>query len=91
VSGIIHETRPVKVWVDVDAGIADFVLALNDIPGIRTHASCQGTFGEGGAEPYGAHVMVTWKDDDALARLSHLRMRRLGAALGYVYPTPMNA
>jgi hypothetical protein len=77
---------PIKVWIDVDIGIADFVLTLNEIPGIRTLASCQGTIGEGGPKPYGAQVMVTWTDDAALARLAHLRMTRLGPNYGYVHP-----
>lgn len=81
-----HTTKPIKVWADIDVGIADFVLALNEIPGVRTLASCQGTIGEGGAEPYEPHVMVSWQDDVALDRLSHLRMKRLGNSFGYVYP-----
>jgi len=43
-----HKTIPIQVWVDVDEGIADMVLYLNTIPGVRTHACCQGTLGEGG-------------------------------------------
>jgi hypothetical protein len=82
----IHETRPIKVWIDADVGIADFILELNEIPGIRTLASCQGTIGEGGAEPYGPHVMVSWEDSAALDRLSRLQMTRLGPTFGYVYP-----
>lgn len=81
-----HPTVAIKVWVDVDVGIADLVLALNEIPGVRTLASCQGTLGEGRAAPYGPQVMVTWADDEALARLSHLRLTRLGPAFGYVHP-----
>lgn len=81
-----HPTIPIKVWIDADVGIADFVLALNEIPGIRTLASCQGTIGEGGPNPYEAQVMVTWTDDAALARLSHLRLTRLGPSYGYVHP-----
>lgn len=81
-----HPTVPVRVWADVDAGIADFVIALNEVPGIRTLASCQGTLGEGGAEPYEGHVMISWEDDAALARISHLRIKPLGDHFGYVYP-----
>ena len=86
-----HQTIPIKVWVDVDVGIADFVLALNEIPGIRTHASCQGTFGEGGPEPYEPQVVVTWADEAALNRLSHLRITRLGPNFGYVHPAERRA
>ena len=64
-----HKTRPIKVWVDADLGIADMVEYLNTIPGVRTLASCQGTIGEGGPAPFRAQVMETWPDE-AFARLS---------------------
>lgn len=66
---VIHETVPVQVWVDIDVGVARTVQALQEIPGVRTHASCQGTIGEGGAAPYEAYVEVSWLDDEALAEL----------------------
>lgn len=81
-----HSTIPVQVWVDVDIGIADFVRELNLIPGIRTHASCQGTIGEGGSAPYGPQVMVTWQDAAALGRLARYRKTWLSDALAYVHP-----
>ena len=62
-----HKTVSVQVWVDVDEGIASFVSALNRISGVRTHSSCQGTLGEGGAEPYGPYVVVSWDNATALA------------------------
>ena len=62
---VIHETVPLKVWADVDVGIANMVRRLNEIPDVRTHASCQGTIGEGGASPYRAHVMVSWRTPEA--------------------------
>jgi hypothetical protein len=61
--GLPHETRPVQVWVDADVGIADAIIYLNTIAGVRTHASCQGTVGEGGPNPYRAQVMATWTDE----------------------------
>lgn len=83
----IHSTRSIKVWVDVDEGVADYVLMLNEIPGVRTEASCQGTIGEGGAAPYPAHVLVSWLDDAARARLVEVgRVVDLGTNHGYVYP-----
>lgn len=91
-SNVIHKTRALRVWVDVDEGIADLVLVLNDIPGVRTYASCQGTIDEGGAAPYAAHVMVGWADDGARALLGVAaiafggRIEELGPNLGYVYP-----
>ena len=60
---VIHKTRPLQIWVDVDEGIARAVEYLNRIPGVRTFASCQGTIGEGGAEPYRAHVLAYWPED----------------------------
>jgi tRNA(Phe) wybutosine-synthesizing methylase Tyw3 len=62
---VIHKTVPIQVWVDVDEGIVEFVRKLNTIEGVRTHHSCQGTIGEGGAEPYPAYVAVSWADDEA--------------------------
>ncbi len=56
-----HKTTPVRVWVDVDLGIAEVVLYLNSLPGIRTYGSCQGTIDEGGNYP--ANVMATWPDE----------------------------
>jgi hypothetical protein len=64
-----HKQVTVSVFVDVDEGIADMVVYLNAIPGVRTHASCQGTIGEGGSNPYRAQVMVTWESAEAFARL----------------------
>jgi hypothetical protein len=61
-----HETVPVWVLVDVDKGIAAFVKSLQKIPGVRTHASCQGTLHDGGLNPYRAQVMVTWENEKAI-------------------------
>lgn len=66
---IIHETIAVKVWADVDIGIAGTVRRLNKIHGARTHASCQGTIDEGGAEPYPPYVMVSWNSAEAFERI----------------------
>lgn len=63
---MIHTTVPVKVWVDIDEKIVDFVIHLNTIEGVRTDASCQGS--EEGPNPYRAYVMCHWTDD-ALHRL----------------------
>jgi len=60
VGNVIHETVAIKVWADIDIGVVDMVLRLNDIAGCRTEASCQGTLEEGGAHPYPAHVMAHW-------------------------------
>ena len=49
--GLPHKTRPVQVWVDIDLGIAEMVVYLNIIPGVRTHPSCQGTIGKKGYVP----------------------------------------
>lgn len=84
----VHKTVPVQVWADVDEGIAETVKYLNTIPGVRTIASCQGTLGEGGPEPYGPQVMVSWDYPDALWRLStEFSLELLGECLAYVRPT----
>ena len=81
-----HETRPVRVWADVDLGIADTVEYLNTIEGVRTHASCQGTIGEGGPQPYRAQVMCSWSDV-AFERLKgEFDITELGDHFGYVHP-----
>lgn len=49
-----HKTKAVRIWADVDTGIADLVLRLNRIPGVRTHASCQG------GKAYLGYVMCSW-------------------------------
>jgi hypothetical protein len=82
-----HATRPILVWIDADLGIADFVSYLNTIPGIRTHASCQGTIGEGGPHPYRAQVMATWTAE-AFDKLKSegCEFTLLGDGWGYVHP-----
>lgn len=55
-----HATKRIQVWIDCDTEIAELVLYLNTIPGVTTHASCQGTIGEDGPNPYRAQVMCTW-------------------------------
>jgi hypothetical protein len=86
VSRLPHETRPVQVWADVDLGIADLVIYLNTIPGVRTEASCQGTIDEGGPHPYRGYVMTIWPDD-ALKRLllEGFDIDLLGSNWGHVY------
>lgn len=64
-----HKQVPLQVWVDIDEGIADMVAYLNTIDGVRTHASCQGTIGEGGPAPYRAQVLVGWSCHEAYERL----------------------
>ena len=82
-----HKTVPVLVWVDVDEGIAHVVRYLNTIPGVRTHASCQGTLGEGGPEPYGPQVMVSWTSKDVLDRLrQEFVVEMVSECLAYVRP-----
>lgn len=81
-----HKTRPVKVWADVDEGVADMVAYLNTIDGVRTHASCQGTIGEGGPNPYRPQVMATWSAQ-AFERLrTEFDVTPLGDGWGYLHP-----
>ena len=82
-----HKTVPVQVWADVDEGVAELVRYLNTIPGVRTHASCQGTLGEGGPEPYGPQVMISWNNDDVLDRIGReFSAELVGECLAYVRP-----
>jgi hypothetical protein len=82
-----HKTIPVQVWVDVDLGIAHMVECLNTTPGVRTHASCQGTLGEGGAEPYGPYVEVSWQNETALKRLkATYEVEIKGENWGHLHP-----
>lgn len=93
-----HKTVPVQVWVDADERIADMVRMLNTIPGVRTHASCQGTLGElnddekaDGAVESPPYVMVSWGDDrkalEALETLDGWVLTFRGASFGYLHPT----
>jgi hypothetical protein len=81
-----HETRPIKVWIDADLGIADMVEYLNTIDGVRTDASCQGTIGESGPNPYRAQVMAHWAPEawDRLKREFDVTL--LGDGWGYLHP-----
>lgn len=81
-----HKERTILVKVDVDEGIADFVLWLNRIPGIRTHASCQGTIGEGGPHPYRAQVMATWTDESLPHLAGKVDFTIEGDHWGYLHP-----
>lgn len=60
---LAHQTMPVQVWIDVDFWIAELVSELNIIPGVRTHASCQG------GRTYGPYVMVSWADESVFEGL----------------------
>jgi len=86
-----HETRPVQVWVDADLGIADMVVYLNTIPGVRTIASCQGTIGEGGQNPYRAQVMAEWTDEAFDRLATEFDLTVLGDGWGYVHPREKKA
>ena len=84
---VIHQTRAVQVWVDADLGIASMVEALNLIPGVRTHASCQGSIGEGGPEPYGPYVEVSWPNAETIEVLrAQFLIETKGPAWGYARP-----
>jgi len=86
-----HKQRTIQVWVDVDDGIADAVIYLNTISGVRTLASCQGTIGEGGPNPYRAQVMATWPSE-AFERLkSEFDVTILGDNWGYLHPRNVKA
>lgn len=81
-----HETRPMLVWVDIDLGIAEMVAYLNTLPGVRTLASCQGTIGEGGPNPYRPQVMCTWPEDLFSRLQAEFDIEILGPSWGYLHP-----
>ena len=78
----------VSVWarVYVDVGIADTVRYLNNIPGVRTFASCQGTLGEGGSAPYRAQVMCSWPAEWDTRIRNEFDVTMIGDNFGYVHP-----
>ena len=81
-----HRTRPVQVWTDVDEGIADMVEYLNTIDGVRTLASCQGTIGEGGPNPYRPQVMASWTVEVFERLQAEFDVAQLGEGWGYLHP-----
>jgi hypothetical protein len=81
-----HKTVPVQVWADIDEGVAEMVRYLNTIPGVRTHASCQGTIGEGGPAPYRAQVMTSWTDDVFGRLKEEFDVTIEGDNWGYLHP-----
>lgn len=83
---VVHITKPILVWADVDEGIADLVCYLNTIPGVRTDASCQGTIGEGGPAPYLPYVMAHWTEDASDRLHAEFDIETMGNNWGYVRP-----
>lgn len=81
-----HKTVRVKVWADVDEGIADLVLYLNTIEGVTTDASCQGTIGEGGPAPYRAQVMAHWAQEAEPRLRAEFDVALEGECWGYIHP-----
>jgi hypothetical protein len=81
-----HPTIAIQVWADVDQGIAALVKYLNTIPGVRTHASCQGTLGEGGPNPYRPYVMASWPAEVEAQIAAEYDIELLGEHWGYVHP-----
>jgi len=88
----LHDLQPkssVKVWVDIDNGIADEVKWLNRFKGVRTFASCEGTIGEGGANPHKAYVMAYIPEIHLPDILKKFEIGEKGD--GWVYLHPINA
>ena len=81
-----HPTVETRVWIDCDVGIVEMVDYLNTIPGVRTYASCQGTIGEGGPEPYRAQVGAIWPANVEARLLSEFDVTMLGDHWGYLHP-----
>lgn len=83
---VIHKTIPIQVWVDIDEGIAEDVVWLNSLAGVRTFASCQGTIGEGGADPYPAEIMAWWPREHEEAIRARFDFNRAGTGWTYLHP-----
>ena len=81
---LTHKTRPVQVWADVDLGIADMVVYLNTIPGVRTEATCQGTIGEGGA--LSRSGLTIWPAEVFERLKTEFDITILGENWGYLHP-----
>ena len=84
----VHATKRVKVWADIDLGVADFVKLLQTYKGVTTHASCQGTIGEGGPHPYRSQVLCTWtpKAYERLRKEFDITLPAGSNGWGYVHP-----
>jgi predicted LPLAT superfamily acyltransferase len=81
---VTHKTVRIKVWADIDEVIAPLVERLNEIPGVTTHASCQGQ--QAGPHPYGPYVMISWADNVAKERVQReFVLKEEGEGWGYVY------
>lgn len=75
------------VWAEIDGGISFAVTQLMNMPGVLTHASCQGGNGGGPCPEYPPYVMVTWKDDAARARIiEHFDLTEEGDRWAYAHP-----
>lgn len=83
-----HDMIPVLVWADVDRDIAQMVTYLNTIEGVRTHGSCQGTIGEGGAEPYGPFVDASWPPEQFERLSREFNVETRGECWGFIRPLP---
>lgn len=66
----LHKSVPLKVWADIDIGIADEVRNLNKQPGVRTYWSCQG--GQITKDKLSArYLVVGWRTKKAFKYLQH--------------------
>jgi|HubBroStandDraft_6_1064221.scaffolds.fasta_scaffold02059_21 hypothetical protein len=75
-----HEQVDVWCRVSVDVGIAKMVEYLNSLPGVYTHASCQG------GKTYGPHVTAWWPNElDAKIR-SEFEVDESRPGWAYLYP-----
>jgi len=86
---IVHETQPVLVWADIDVGVIPVVRRLNEIPGVRTHASCESArqlFSNALQGEYKPEVMASWTDDAWLILLKEFDITLLGNNFGYLHP-----
>ena len=82
-----HKVIPIKIWVEVDENICEDVRFLNNLTGVRTFASCQGTLTEGGPEPYKSYILAYWpKEYDDIIKNKYEIGELLGIRYGYLHP-----
>ena len=82
---LTHKTRPVQVWADVDLGIADMVVYLNTIPGVRTEAT-SGDDRRGRPGALSRSGLTIWPAEVFERLKTEFDITILGENWGYLHP-----
>lgn len=84
-----HKTIRMKVWADIDIGIAPTVERLNNIPGVTTQSCCEGYIEIASSASYRPYVNVSWDTDTARAAIeAEFDLTVEGLNWGYAHPRP---